>query len=71
MRKPARLLITLVFMIGGLIPATAAVAAPSSNGCNGFEVARFATFKNVGDTHGHQMVHHQLERHGCVHHEHD
>jgi hypothetical protein len=52
-----------------LMSVSAVGATPRENGCNGlFEVARFATFKNVGDTHGHDTVHHQFELHGCAHH---
>lgn len=50
--------------------ASAAGASPE-NGCNGlYEVARFATFSQVGDTNGHATVHHQFEVHGCAHHDH-
>lgn len=72
MRKTGRrVLVTSLFAIAALVPASTAVANPSANGCNGlFEVARFATFQNVGDTHGHATVHHQFERHGCDHHDH-
>ena len=49
-----------------------AAASPSENGCNGlYEVARLATFKNGKDTHGHEIVHHQFEAHGCAHDHHD
>ncbi len=51
-----------------IVPVTAA-AGGAENGCNGlYEVARFATFQQAGDTHGHQTVHHQFEAHGCGHH---
>lgn len=71
-KRISRALVTMGFAIGALIPATGAIAAPSENGCNGlFEVARFATFKNGKDTHGHEMVHVQFERHGCAHDHHD
>lgn len=64
-----RLTIALVVAIAGLAPATMASATPGENGCNGlYEVARFATFKNVGDTNGHATVHHQFEVRGCGHH---
>ena len=46
---------------------TSAQGAPSENGCNGLLNAGFATFANVGDTHGHETVHHQQDAHGCHH----
>lgn len=64
-----RLTVALVVAVAGMIPATMAAAAPGEQGCNGlYEVARFATFNNVGDTHGHATVHHQFELRGCGHH---
>lgn len=61
-----------VVALATIFPASAAGAAPSENGCNGlYEVARFATFKNGKDTHGHETVHHQFEAHGCGHDHHD
>jgi hypothetical protein len=57
----------MVLAIGSIAPSTAS-ASGRSNACNGLhEVARFATYAQVGDTHGHQIVHHQLDRHGCGH----
>ena len=71
-RRVARLAVTMAVAFGALMPASAALASPSENGCNGlFEVARFATFKNGNDTNGHEMVHVQFERHGCEHDHHD
>ena len=62
-----RLLVTLVLALAALFPASAALASQSQNGCNGlYDVARFATFQNVGDTHGHATVHHQFELRGCA-----
>lgn len=47
------------------VPA-AASATEGPPGCNGlYERARFATFQQVGDTHGHETVHHVFERLGC------
>ena len=47
------------------VPA-AASASEGHTGCNGlYERARFATFQQVGDTHGHETVHHVFERLGC------
>lgn len=64
-----RLGVAIALAVAVLTSASAAGASPSENGCNGlFEKARFATFKNVGDTHGHETVHHQFELHGCGHH---
>lgn len=35
-------------------------------GCNGlYETARFRTAQQVGETHGHDTVHHVFERLGC------
>lgn len=66
------MLMTVVVALATLAPASIAGAAPSENGCNGlYEVARFATFKNGKDTHGHEVVHHQFEAHGCAHAHHD
>ena len=63
---------TTVAAVGiSLFVGASTAEASSENGCNGlYEVARFATFKNVGDTHGHETVHHQFELHGCGHHDH-
>ncbi len=69
-RRTRRIVVAMAFAMGAILPATAA-SASAENGCNGlFEVARFATFKNGNDTHGHEMVHHQFEAHGCDHHHH-
>lgn len=62
-----RLTVTAMLTLAALAPATAATAMPSENGCNGLLRAGFSTFKNVGDTNGHQTVHHQQEAHGCHH----
>lgn len=66
--KIQRALLIAMFAIAALIPAAAASAAPSENGCNGLIRAGYATFQNVGDTHGHATVHHQQDAHGCHHH---
>jgi hypothetical protein len=50
-------------------PSSVAASGGASNACNGlYDVARFATYQQVGDTHGHDTVHHQFEVHGCGHH---
>lgn len=68
-RMIRRIGVTTALTIAVLTSVSTAEATPRENGCNGlFEVARFATFKNVGDTHGHNTVHHQFELHGCGHH---
>ncbi len=68
-RKRARTLVVAFSLLAALLPASAVAASPGENGCNGlYEVARFATFKNVGDTKGHATVHHQFELRSCGHH---
>lgn len=64
-----RRLVAAVAVVVSVIPAGAAMASGDSpRGCQGlYEVARFATYSQVGDTHGHETVHHQLELHGCEH----
>ncbi len=62
-----RSLVIVMVVIGALVPASAVSAAPSENGCNGLIRAGYATFQNVGDTHGHATVHHQQDAHGCHH----
>jgi hypothetical protein len=50
------------------LPITAA-ASETHPGCNGlFEQARFRTYQQVGDTNGHETVHHVFERLGCGEH---
>jgi hypothetical protein len=47
------------------VPITAA-ASEDHPGCNGlYEQARFRTYQQVGETHGHDTVHHVFERLGC------
>ena len=65
--KVRRVVVIAMFAVAALVPASAAGAAPSENGCNGLLNAGFATFANVGDTHGHETVHHQQDAHGCHH----
>jgi hypothetical protein len=62
-----RLTIIAAFAIAAIAPASAVNAAPSENGCNGLVRAGYATFQNVGDTHGHQVVHHQQDVRHCHH----
>ncbi len=61
------MLVTALFASVAMVPASAANADPSSNGCNGLLNAGYATFSNVGDTHGHETVHHQQDVHHCHH----
>ena len=54
----------------GCLAAVTLPMAASANeghpGCNGlYETARFRTYQQVGETHGHETVHHVLERLGC------
>ena len=65
--KIRRLAITALLTIAALVPAAAADASPSENGCNGLLRAGYSTYQNVGDTHGHQTVHHQMDAHHCHH----
>ena len=66
-KKFRRALVIVMFALAALAPASAVSAAPSENGCNGLIRAGYATFQNVGDTHGHQTVHHQQDAHDCHH----
>jgi hypothetical protein len=66
--KMRRLAVTAILALAALAPATAANASPSENGCNGLLRAGYSTFQNVGDTNGHQTVHHQQDAHDCHHH---
>ena len=66
-RRWRRLLMTAFLASVWLVPASAAAAGPSPNGCNGLLNAGYATFSNVGDTHGHETVHHQQDAHDCHH----
>ena len=61
------------FAVAAAAGCLAAVTLPmvaSANeghpGCNGlYETARFRTYQQVGETHGHETVHNLLERLGC------
>ena len=66
--KIRRLVVVATLALAALAPATAANASPGENGCNGLLRAGYSTFQNVGDTVGHQTVHHQQDAHGCHHH---
>lgn len=54
---------------GSLAALTLPLAASASEdhpGCTGlYDQARFRTYQQVGDTHGHETVHHVFERLGC------
>jgi hypothetical protein len=54
---------------GCLAAVTLPVVASANEGhpgCNGlYETARFRTAQQVGETHGHDTVHHVFERLGC------
>lgn len=65
--KLRRLALAALLAVAALAPASAAQASPSENGCNGLHRAGYATFQNVGDTHGHQTVHHQQDVRHCHH----
>lgn len=52
--------------LGALTLPLTAAASEAHPGCNGlFEQARFRTYQQVGDTNGHETVHHVFERLGC------
>lgn len=65
--KLRRLATAALLTVAAVAPASVAHAAPSENGCNGLVRAGYATYQNVGDTHGHQTVHHQQDAHHCHH----
>jgi hypothetical protein len=65
--RPARFAVAVA--AGCLAALTLPVVASANEdhpGCQGlYETARFRTFQQVGETHGHETVHHVFERLGC------